>query len=126
MTPLPLPLPIVTAAAAVGQPQRGSAQVPSSFCCLWGVSRSRSNLCAIPGPVRPQGFAEKLFRRLQGGHERFETRLAMLSVVSRAVGVHKLRLLNFYPFLQASPALHSGRVCGELHNSKGSWLCSAK
>lgn len=59
-----------------------------------------------PMPTHPpachQGFAEKLFRRLQGGHERFETRLAMLAVVSRAVGVHKLLLLNFYPFLQAS------------------------
>lgn len=49
----------------------------------------------------PQGFAEKLFKRLTGGHERFETRMAMLNVVSRAVGVHKLLLLNFYPFLQA-------------------------
>jgi protein SDA1 len=52
----------------------------------------------------PQGFAEKLFKRLQGGRERFEARIAMLNVVSRAVGVHKLLLLNFYPFLQVRPA----------------------
>ncbi|KAL4422877.1 hypothetical protein ABPG75_009074 [Micractinium tetrahymenae] len=48
----------------------------------------------------PQGWAEKLFRRLQGGRERFEARIALVNVVSRAVGVHKLLLLNFYPFLQ--------------------------
>eukprot|EP00887_Chlorella_sp_A99_P007365 scaffold2.g7365.t1 len=48
----------------------------------------------------PQGFAERLFARLQGGRERFEARLALMNVVSRAVGVHKLLLLNFYPFLQ--------------------------
>ncbi|KAL4857462.1 hypothetical protein ACK3TF_002330 [Chlorella vulgaris] len=48
----------------------------------------------------PQGFAEKLFKRLQHGHERFETRMAMLNLISRTVGVHKLLLLNFYPFLQ--------------------------
>ncbi|KAI7837441.1 hypothetical protein COHA_008699 [Chlorella ohadii] len=58
----------------------------------------------------PQGFAEKLFKRLQGGHERFETRLAMLNVVSRAVGVHKLLLLNFYPFLQKYIAPHQRDV----------------
>ena len=47
-----------------------------------------------------QGFAEKLFKRLSGSHERFETRIAILNVVSRCVGVHKLLILNFYPFLQ--------------------------
>ena len=61
-------------------------------------------------PPPPQGFAEKLFKRLQGGHERFETRLAMVNVVSRAVGVHKLLLLNFYPFLQKYVAPHQRDV----------------
>ena len=51
-----------------------------------------------------QGFAEKLFKRLSGGHERFETRIAILHVVSRCVGVHKLLILNFYPFLQVGGA----------------------
>jgi protein SDA1 len=37
----------------------------------------------------PQSFCEKLFSRMQTGHERFETRLAMIQVVSRIVGVHK-------------------------------------
>lgn len=48
----------------------------------------------------PQEFAERLFRRLQKGNERLETRLCMMSVISRAIGVHHLSLLNFYPFLQ--------------------------
>ena len=66
---------------------------------------------ASHGCVRmPYGFAEKLFKRLQGGHERFETRLAMVNVVSRAVGVHKLLLLNFYPFLQKYVAPHQRDV----------------
>ena len=48
----------------------------------------------------PQTFAERLFARLQKANERLETRLAMMAVISRAVGVHQLLLLNFYPFLQ--------------------------
>jgi protein SDA1 len=48
----------------------------------------------------PQNFAEKLFRRLQGCTERFEVKLMMMQVISRAVGLHKLILLNFYPYLQ--------------------------
>jgi len=48
----------------------------------------------------PQGFAEKLLVRLRTGNESFETRLAMMTILSRAIGVHKLLVLNFYPFLQ--------------------------
>lgn len=48
----------------------------------------------------PQSFAEKLFRRLQGCTERFEVKLMMMQVISRAVGLHKLILLNFYPYIQ--------------------------
>ncbi len=49
-----------------------------------------------------QSFAERLFSRLQrgGGGERFDTRLAVLVLLSRVIGVHRLLLLNFYPFLQ--------------------------
>lgn len=47
-----------------------------------------------------QEYAERLFARLLKANERLETRLCMMSVISRAVGVHKLQLLNFYPFLQ--------------------------
>ena len=48
-----------------------------------------------------QKFVEQLFSRLhKSSGEKFELRLAMMSVISRVVGVHKLLLLNFYPFLQ--------------------------
>lgn len=55
----------------------------------------------------PQNFAEKLFSRLEGRlgkaegrFERFEVKLMMMQVISRVVGMHKLILLNFYPYLQ--------------------------
>lgn len=47
-----------------------------------------------------QGFAEKLFSRLQNCHERFEVRMMMLKVIARTIGLHHLVLLNFYPYLQ--------------------------
>lgn len=37
----------------------------------------------------PQTFAERLFARLTRGSERFETRLAVMLVLSRVIGVHK-------------------------------------
>eukprot|EP00246_Nothoceros_aenigmaticus_P009153 TRINITY_DN24490_c0_g1_i1.p1 TRINITY_DN24490_c0_g1~~TRINITY_DN24490_c0_g1_i1.p1 ORF type:complete len:742 (-),score=193.00 TRINITY_DN24490_c0_g1_i1:170-2395(-) len=50
--------------------------------------------------VDPQKFAEKFFERLRSCNERFEVKLMMMSLISRAIGIHKLILLNFYPFLQ--------------------------
>lgn len=47
-----------------------------------------------------QGFAERLFSRLQSCNERFEIKMMMLKVIARTVGLHQLILLNFYPFLQ--------------------------
>ncbi|KAF8750434.1 hypothetical protein HU200_012375 [Digitaria exilis] len=47
-----------------------------------------------------QGFAEKLFSRLQKCNERFEVRMMMLKVIARTIGLHHLVLLNFYPYLQ--------------------------
>ncbi|XP_010476307.1 PREDICTED: protein SDA1 homolog [Camelina sativa] len=50
-----------------------------------------------------QKFAEKLFSRLQtikGTGERAETRLMMIKVIARTIGLHKLHLLSFYSFLQ--------------------------
>ncbi|XP_021901267.1 protein SDA1 homolog [Carica papaya] len=48
----------------------------------------------------PQGFAEKLFSRLQTCNERFEVKMMMLKVIARTVGLHRLILLKFFPFLQ--------------------------
>ncbi|KAG8365994.1 hypothetical protein BUALT_Bualt17G0029900 [Buddleja alternifolia] len=47
-----------------------------------------------------QGFAEKLFSRLQTSKERFEVKMMMVKVIARTVGLHHLILLNFYPYLQ--------------------------
>ncbi|XP_020527660.1 protein SDA1 homolog [Amborella trichopoda] len=47
-----------------------------------------------------QGFAEKLFSRLQTCNERFEVKMMMLKVIARTVGLHRLILLNFYEFLR--------------------------
>lgn len=47
-----------------------------------------------------QGFVEKLFSRLQKCNERFEVKMMILKVIARTIGLHRLVLLNFYPFLQ--------------------------
>ena len=43
---------------------------------------------------------EMLFKKLKEGAQAFETKMLLLQVVSRVVGLHQLILLNFYPFLQ--------------------------
>ena len=49
----------------------------------------------------PQAFAERLFHRLQMGSAlTFETKMLLISVLSRVVGLHRLHLLHLYPFLQ--------------------------
>ncbi|KAK6930922.1 SDA1 domain [Dillenia turbinata] len=57
-----------------------------------------------------QGFAEKLFSRLQNSHERFEVKMMMLKVIARTVGLHRLILLNFYPFIQKYIQPHQSDV----------------
>ncbi|KAI9101436.1 hypothetical protein K1719_023918 [Acacia pycnantha] len=57
-----------------------------------------------------QGFAEKLFSRLQNCNERFEVRMMMLKVITRTVGLHRLILLNLYPFLQKYVQPHQRNV----------------
>ncbi|CAH2037982.1 unnamed protein product, partial [Thlaspi arvense] len=54
----------------------------------------------------PQKFAERLLSRLQAGKnigktsERPETRLMMIKVIARTIGLHKLHLLSFYTYLR--------------------------
>ncbi|CAK9096699.1 Protein SDA1 homolog (Nucleolar protein 130) (SDA1 domain-containing protein 1) (hSDA) [Durusdinium trenchii] len=48
----------------------------------------------------PQGFAEKLFKKLRTSHDHFEVRLLMMNLVSRVIGYHKLLVLPFYSFVQ--------------------------
>lgn len=47
-----------------------------------------------------QSLSEKLFTRIQSGGLRYETRLLLLTLLSRIVGMHKLLLLNLYPYMQ--------------------------
>eukprot|EP00242_Pyramimonas_sp_CCMP2087_P017803 CAMPEP_0198213366 /NCGR_PEP_ID=MMETSP1445-20131203/28822_1 /TAXON_ID=36898 /ORGANISM="Pyramimonas sp., Strain CCMP2087" /LENGTH=521 /DNA_ID=CAMNT_0043887993 /DNA_START=119 /DNA_END=1681 /DNA_ORIENTATION=- len=69
------------------------------------VARSEGDKQAVFAALQllndPQGFAEKLFARVQGSStHRFETKLLILSVVSRVIGTHNLLVLHFYPFIQ--------------------------
>ncbi|XP_078427513.1 ARM repeat superfamily protein [Wolffia australiana] len=57
-----------------------------------------------------QGFAEKLFSRLQKCNERFEVRMMMLKIIARTVGLHRLILLNLYPFLMRYAQPHQRDV----------------
>lgn len=46
-----------------------------------------------------QGFAEKLYSRLQTA-DKFEVRMMIVKVIARTIGLHRLILLNFYPYIQ--------------------------
>ena len=48
----------------------------------------------------PQGFAEKLFQRLEKENHSVEVRFAILDLTSRLIGVHRLILFNYYPYVQ--------------------------
>jgi protein SDA1 len=47
----------------------------------------------------PQGFAEKLFKRLDSLRERFEVKLLFLDLVSRLIGTHELFVLGYYSYI---------------------------
>lgn len=51
---------------------------------------------------------------MQKSGERYETRLCLLSVISRVVGVHRLLLLNLYPFIQKYVQPHQRDVTAVL------------
>jgi protein SDA1 len=52
------------------------------------------------------GYAEKCFNLLKSNsgksskNERFEVRLMLINLISRLIGVHKLLLLDIYPYYQ--------------------------
>ena len=55
----------------------------------------------------PQGFTEKLFKRLKRSRERYDMKLMMMTLIARMIGTHRLVVLSFYSYLQkymASPA----------------------
>ncbi|KAI7816472.1 SDA1-domain-containing protein [Gamsiella multidivaricata] len=48
----------------------------------------------------PQGFTEKLYTHLASSRERHEVQLMLMNLISRIIGVHRLTVLAFYPYLQ--------------------------
>ena len=58
----------------------------------------------------PQGFGERLFSKLNKTNERWETKLLMMSVISRVIGVHQLLILSYYSFLQKYLQPHQREV----------------
>ncbi|KAJ7945477.1 Protein SDA1 [Quillaja saponaria] len=57
-----------------------------------------------------QGFVEKLFSRLQSCNETYKVKMMMVKVIARTIGLHRLMLLNFYPFLQKYVKSHQPEV----------------
>ena len=45
------------------------------------------------------GFAEQLYKHVEGMNERFEVKLMALDVISRLIGIHQLFVFNYYPYL---------------------------
>ena len=64
------------------------------------LQRDEMQFTAIDMLHDPQEFAEKLFKQLDKISGDFELRLAHIRLIARLIGVHKLVLFNFYPFLQ--------------------------
>ena len=58
----------------------------------------------------PQTLAEKLFKKLRQGGEKFEVKLLIMNFVSRLIGCHKLVLLSFYSYLQRYLTSHQQEV----------------
>ncbi|BFZ24384.1 hypothetical protein BsWGS_27422 [Bradybaena similaris] len=68
------------------------------------------NFSALRLIYDPQDFCEKLFQQLEKTTERFEVKLLMIDLISRLIGIHKLLLLNFYPFMKRFVQPHQREV----------------
>ena len=68
------------------------------------------NFSAIHLINDPQGFAEKLFKKVENTNERFEVKLMIMNLIARLIGIHELILLNYYPFLQRFLQPHQREV----------------
>ncbi|TRY77875.1 hypothetical protein TCAL_12049 [Tigriopus californicus] len=47
----------------------------------------------------PQGFAERLFKKVDTLREGFEVKVLFLDLISRLIGTHELFILNFYQYM---------------------------
>lgn len=68
------------------------------------------NFSALHLIYDPQEFCEKLFKQMEKSTERFEVKLMMIDLVSRLIGIHKLLVLNFYPFMKRFLQPHQREV----------------
>ena len=68
------------------------------------------NFSALHLIYDPQEFCEKLFRQMEKTTERFEVRLMMIDLISRLIGIHRLIVLNFYPFMKRFLQPHQREV----------------
>ncbi len=58
----------------------------------------------------PQHFVERLFYKLKTSRETFATRMLLMEVISKLIGMHKLLLFNFFPFIQRYLQPHQRHV----------------
>ena len=58
----------------------------------------------------PQGFAEKIFKKMESLKEKFEVKMLYLDLVSRLIGTHQLILLNYYPYVARFITPHQREV----------------
>ena len=58
----------------------------------------------------PQGFSEKLLKKLKKGREPFDVRILMMRLISRCIKRHKLQLEQFYPYLQKYMQPHQEHI----------------
>ena len=58
----------------------------------------------------PQGFAEKIFKKMESLKEKFEVKLLYLDLVSRLIGTHQIILLNYYPYVARFLTPHQREV----------------
>ncbi|XP_055331704.1 protein SDA1 homolog [Paramacrobiotus metropolitanus] len=58
----------------------------------------------------PQGFAEAVYKKMEKCNAQFETKLLFMDFISRMIGIHKLVVLNFYPYVQRFLQPHQREV----------------
>lgn len=81
------------------------------------INAENFNFSALHLINDPQTLAEKLFQRLNYGSSskkskdlKFEIRIMIMNLISRLIGLHKLVLLNFYPYLVRYLKPHQDQV----------------
>ena len=92
-----------------------------------GQNRDAINFTAIDMLHDPQSFAEKLFKQLESTNGDFALKLLHIRVIARVIGVHKLVIYNFYPYLQRflNPSQRDVTLVLQVHDSNITLLNSS-